>query len=57
MKNCDNNQANATNRLKILRCVKTERNEREKTEEIVVAEHVGGRKKVERRIDGFNDAV
>ena len=45
MKNCDNNQANATNRLKILRRVKTERNEHEKTEEIVVAEHVGGREK------------
>jgi len=34
-----------TNRLKILRRVKTERNEHEKTEEIVVAEHVGGREK------------
>lgn len=39
------------------RCVKTERSEREEAEEIVVAGHVGGRKKVERRIDGFNDAV
>jgi len=34
LKNCDNNQANATNKLKILRCVKTERNEREKTKEM-----------------------
>lgn len=36
LKNCDNNQVNAlTNRLKTLRRVKTERGEREKTEEIV----------------------
>jgi len=48
---------NATNRLKTMRSVKTERSERKETEEIVVAGHVGGRKKVDRRIDGFNDAV
>lgn len=43
--------------MKTIRCVKTEESEREKPEEIVVVRHVGGRKKVERRIDGFNDAV
>lgn len=43
--------------MKTIRCVKTEGCEREEPEEIVVAEHVGEKKKVERRIDGFNDAV
>lgn len=57
LKNRDDNQVNATNRLRMARCVKTERSEREVAEEIVVAGHVGGRKKVEGRIDGFNDAV
>lgn len=57
LKNRDNNQVNATNRLKTIRWVKTEGSEREEPEEIVVAGHVGERKKVERRIDGFNDAV
>lgn len=57
LKNRDNNQVNATNRLKAIRCVKTEGSEREEPEEIDVAGHVGGWKKVEGRIDGFNDAV
>lgn len=41
--------------LKTIRCIKTEGSE--ETEEIVVAEHIDRRKKVERRIDGFNDVV
>jgi len=40
---------NAANRLKTMRSVKTERSERKETEEMVVAGHVGGKKKVEEK--------
>lgn len=41
----DKNQINVTNGLKTIKCVKREGREREKTEEMIVAGHVGRKRK------------
>lgn len=47
LKDRDKNQVNVTNGLETIKCVKTEgrEREREETEEMIVAGHVGGKRK------------